>query len=127
MRIFLAMIRIRCNLRVSLASSQNVSSQQRQQPSLTRSQQQRERSANPIPLHIMLSHAVRRTMIPRGAIRFATSKSVSDALSFSGYSEIDFTINETSTVYEAVQKFAAFNIGCLVTVDSAGEYRMRSV
>lgn len=61
-------------------------------------------------------------MIPRGVntVRFATSKSISDAMSFSGYSEIDFTIPETSPVYEAVQKFAAFNIGCLVTVDSAG-------
>lgn len=43
-----------------------------------------------------------------------------DALRFSGYSEIDFTIPEDSPVYTAVQKFAAFNIGCLVTVDAAG-------
>jgi hypothetical protein len=44
-----------------------------------------------------------------------------DALKYSGYSEIDFTISEDSTVYDAVQKFAAFNIGCLVTIDSAGK------
>jgi hypothetical protein len=43
-----------------------------------------------------------------------------DALRFSGYSAIDFTIPEDAPVYDAVQKFAAFNIGCLVTVDSAG-------
>jgi hypothetical protein len=59
---------------------------------------------------------------PQQQQRFATSKSVSDALVYSGYSEIDFTIPETATVYEAVQKFAAFNIGCLVTVDAAGTY-----
>jgi predicted transcriptional regulator len=44
-----------------------------------------------------------------------------DALKFSGYQEIDFTIKETAMVYEAVQKFAAFNIGCLVTTDAAGK------
>lgn len=43
-----------------------------------------------------------------------------DALKYSGYSAIDFTINEDATVFDAVQKFAAFNIGCLVTTDAAG-------
>lgn len=37
------------------------------------------------------------------------------------YFEIDFTIKEDATVYEAVQRFAAFNIGALVTVDARGE------
>ena len=44
-----------------------------------------------------------------------------DALRFSGYSAIDFTIPEDAPVYDAVQKFAAFNIGCLVAVDAAGK------
>lgn len=43
-----------------------------------------------------------------------------DAWNKSCYSEIDYTINEDLPVYEAVQKFAAYNIGCLVTTDSAG-------
>ena len=43
-----------------------------------------------------------------------------DALKFSGYSEIDFTIQEDAPVYDAVQKFAAYNIGCLVVTDSSG-------
>jgi len=34
--------------------------------------------------------------------------------------DIDYTINENDTVYEAVQKFAAYNVGCLVTVDAEG-------
>ena len=46
-----------------------------------------------------------------------------DALKYSGYSEIDFTIKEDAPVYDAVQKFAAFNIGCLVTTDAAGKSR----
>jgi hypothetical protein len=76
---------------------------------------------------MMLSNIIFRTAASRHVVcakqaaRFlGTSKTVSDALAYSGYSEIDFTIAETATVYEAVQKLAAFNIGCLVTVDAAG-------
>lgn len=45
-----------------------------------------------------------------------------DARMVSGYSSIDYTIKEDATVYDAVQKFAAFNIGCLVVTDAAGEF-----
>jgi hypothetical protein len=38
----------------------------------------------------------------------------------SGYSKIDFSISEDAMVIEAVQKFAAFNIGCLVTTNTKG-------
>jgi predicted transcriptional regulator len=38
----------------------------------------------------------------------------------SGYNDIDFIINEDKPVIDAVQKFSAFNIGCLVTTDAAG-------
>ena len=41
-----------------------------------------------------------------------------DAFKKSGYIQIDYTINEDAFVYDAVQKFAAFNIGCLVTVNN---------
>ena len=44
-----------------------------------------------------------------------------DAWNKSCYSEIDYTVNENDPVYEAVQKFAAYNIGCLVTVDVDGK------
>ena len=50
-----------------------------------------------------------------------------DALKYSGYSAIDFTINEDATVFDAVQKFAAFNIGCLVTTDAAGMLKIKIV
>jgi CBS domain-containing protein len=36
------------------------------------------------------------------------------------FSGMDFTINDEETVYDAVQKLAGFNIGCLVTVDNDG-------
>ena len=55
----------------------------------------------------------------------ADCATANDALKYSGYSEIDFTIKEDATVYDAVQKFAAFNIGCLVTTDAAGTYLSR--
>lgn len=43
-----------------------------------------------------------------------------DAFKKSCYLEINFAINEDSTVYEAVQQFAAFDIGALVTTDGTG-------
>jgi predicted transcriptional regulator len=47
--------------------------------------------------------------------------SIIDAWNKSCYHEMDFTIPETSTVYEAVEKFSAYDVGALVTVDEAGE------
>ena len=41
----------------------------------------------------------------------------SSALKKSCYYKIDFKINEKSTVYDAVQKFSAYNIGCLAVTD----------
>eukprot|EP00525_Craspedostauros_australis_P010426 CAMPEP_0198134338 /NCGR_PEP_ID=MMETSP1442-20131203/60023_1 /TAXON_ID= /ORGANISM="Craspedostauros australis, Strain CCMP3328" /LENGTH=192 /DNA_ID=CAMNT_0043795481 /DNA_START=944 /DNA_END=1522 /DNA_ORIENTATION=+ len=43
-----------------------------------------------------------------------------DASKLSGYHDIDYTINEDATVFDAVQKFAAFNIGCLATTGVDG-------
>lgn len=43
-----------------------------------------------------------------------------DAWRKSCFSGLDFTVNDESSVYEAVQKLAGFNIGCLVTVDDEG-------
>lgn len=37
------------------------------------------------------------------------------------YYEMDFTIGDESSVFEAVQKFAAYDIGCLVTTNEKGE------
>lgn len=51
----------------------------------------------------------------------AIGATADDALKFSGYQSIDFTIREDAPVYDAVQKFAAYNIGCLVTTDAAGK------
>merc|ERR1719410_3059832 len=60
---------------------------------------------------------------PPGSLSVTTvaeAATADDALKDSGYSSIDFTIQEEVSVYEAVKKFAAFNIGCLVTTDTAG-------
>ena len=42
------------------------------------------------------------------------------------YYEMDFTIGDECTVFEAVQKFAAYDIGCLVTTNDKGK-RNRNV
>ncbi|KAL7551601.1 hypothetical protein ACHAWF_014794, partial [Thalassiosira exigua] len=46
-----------------------------------------------------------------------------DAWNKSCYSGIDYTINEDLPVYDAVQKFAAYNVGCLVTVCGDGKIK----
>jgi predicted transcriptional regulator len=60
------------------------------------------------------------------AVRSIATVTADDALKYSGYMQIDFTIPEDTPVYDAVQKFAAFNIGCLVTTDKAGTYSYSS-
>ena len=68
-----------------------------------------------------LSRRVVATTAPRAAFTTVNQvKTATDAAKFSGYQSIDFTIKDSAPVYEAVQKFAAFNIGCLVTTDGAG-------
>eukprot|EP00550_Attheya_septentrionalis_P001970 CAMPEP_0198287938 /NCGR_PEP_ID=MMETSP1449-20131203/6602_1 /TAXON_ID=420275 /ORGANISM="Attheya septentrionalis, Strain CCMP2084" /LENGTH=198 /DNA_ID=CAMNT_0043986009 /DNA_START=55 /DNA_END=651 /DNA_ORIENTATION=+ len=44
----------------------------------------------------------------------------SDAFKKSCYVAIDFTIAEDATVYDAVQRFSAYDIGALVTTDTDG-------
>jgi hypothetical protein len=55
---------------------------------------------------------------------FGTSDkgSVIDAWNRSCYYEMDFTISEDSTVYEAVERFSAYDVGALVTTDKNGEW-----
>lgn len=48
------------------------------------------------------------------------SPSATDAWKASCYMEIDFTISDQAYAIEAIQKFAAFDIGCLITTDEDG-------
>uniref|UniRef100_A0A7S2XTM4 CBS domain-containing protein n=1 Tax=Attheya septentrionalis TaxID=420275 RepID=A0A7S2XTM4_9STRA len=48
------------------------------------------------------------------------SSSAKDAWKKSCFVKIDFTVPEESTAYDAVQKLAAFKVGCLITVDASG-------
>ena len=50
----------------------------------------------------------------------ATSATAKDAAALGCYNTADFCIDETSSVYDAVQRFCAYNIGCLVTTDTQG-------
>eukprot|EP00558_Chaetoceros_sp_UNC1202_P004458 CAMPEP_0197232578 /NCGR_PEP_ID=MMETSP1429-20130617/839_1 /TAXON_ID=49237 /ORGANISM="Chaetoceros sp., Strain UNC1202" /LENGTH=162 /DNA_ID=CAMNT_0042690649 /DNA_START=114 /DNA_END=602 /DNA_ORIENTATION=+ len=49
------------------------------------------------------------------------SASAKSAWEKSCYFEMDFTISEDAPVYEVVQKFAAYDVGCLVTTCANGE------
>jgi predicted transcriptional regulator len=49
------------------------------------------------------------------------SGSILDAWEKSCYHEMDYTISEDSTVYEAVEKFSGYDVGALIAVDSNGE------
>lgn len=57
----------------------------------------------------------------RSMVTVKEALTAEDAKKVSGYSSIDYTISEEATVYDAVQKFAAFNIGCLVVTNPAGK------
>lgn len=78
------------------------------------------------------------TQLPSSATRFAGVVSSSrrsmgtslievddagDTFKKSCYFEMDFTISEDAMVYEAVQRFAAFDVGAFVTLDANGMYR----
>ena len=61
------------------------------------------------------------TTASRSMVTVKEGLTATDAWNKSCYSGIDYTIREDLPVYDAVQKFAAYNIGCLVTVDEAGK------
>ena len=52
----------------------------------------------------------------------AGSPSATDAMKASCYLEIDFTISEDEPAIMAIQKLAAYDIGCLVTTDQEGTF-----
>jgi len=57
----------------------------------------------------------------RSMTTVAESSDATDAWKKSCYVEIDFTISENATVYDAVQRFSAYDIGALVVVDDKGD------
>lgn len=68
----------------------------------------------------LLSRRIVAEPAPRMITTLSQMDNAGDTFKKSCYFEMDFTISEESTVYEAVQKFAAFDIGALVTVDAKG-------
>lgn len=69
----------------------------------------------------VVTQAVNRPTIIRSMVTVKEGLTATDAWNKSCYSGIDYTISEELPVYDAVQKFAAYNIGCLVTVDEDGK------
>ena len=56
----------------------------------------------------------------RGFATVGEAITAGEAAKMSGYHNIEYRINEDAMVIEAVQQFAANNIGCLVTVNDDG-------
>lgn len=48
--------------------------------------------------------------------------SILDAWNASCYHEMDYSIPETATVFEAVERLAAYDVGALVTTDENGKF-----
>ena len=71
----------------------------------------------------MLSAAATRVTAPtQDAITDVSQHaSASTAWEKSCYNKIDYTIEDNLSVYEAVQRFSAYNVGALVTTDEAGK------
>lgn len=71
-----------------------------------------------------LARVASRSAVRPMAVRSFSGEEVTtaaDASALSGYSDIDFVISEDAPVIDAIQKFAAYNIGCLVTTDDSGK------
>lgn len=67
-------------------------------------------------------YCMKRAVAVRGFSELGPSTTAEEAAAMSGYADIDFAISENAPVLDAVQKFAAYNIGCLVTTDDKGEF-----
>ena len=64
---------------------------------------------------------------PRSFSTVEEAVTADDAWKKSCFAEMDYTIQDEMSVYDAVQRFAAYNIGCLVTTDNDGAFRARRV
>ena len=71
-----------------------------------------------LPVHFLPKAPLALASRPFTAL--ADSDTAANAWKKSCYHKIDFTISDDATVFEAVQRFSAYNIGCLVTTDSEG-------
>lgn len=60
-------------------------------------------------------------MFRRGISTLKSNSNAITAWKKSCYHKIDFKINQNSTVYEAVQKFSAYNIGCLAVINDTNK------
>ena len=72
----------------------------------------------------LVRKAPKSIFAPMGSRTMAALEEISSAKSAwekSCYFEMDFTISEDAAVYEAVQKFAAYDVGCLVTTCANGK------
>ena len=66
-----------------------------------------------------------RCQLKQQAAAFGTSEksgSIMNAWEKSCYHEMNYKISEDATVYEAVEKFAGYDVGALVATDQQGKH-----
>jgi len=68
----------------------------------------------------LVSKVVTRTTASRVLSRGFATKTAQDCFQRSSFLHGDFQIGEDDTVQKAVEKFTAFDVGCLVTMDDKG-------
>ena len=80
------------------------------------------------------SNAAGRTIATRTTARaqepiteVSQHASASTAWEKSCYNKIDYTISDDLSVYDAVQRFSAYNVGALVTTNGDGQYLWRYI
>eukprot|EP00526_Cylindrotheca_closterium_P029580 CAMPEP_0113624760 /NCGR_PEP_ID=MMETSP0017_2-20120614/12775_1 /TAXON_ID=2856 /ORGANISM="Cylindrotheca closterium" /LENGTH=81 /DNA_ID=CAMNT_0000534823 /DNA_START=57 /DNA_END=299 /DNA_ORIENTATION=+ /assembly_acc=CAM_ASM_000147 len=72
------------------------------------------------PLAKTLTRPVMMRPAARSMVTIQEAMTAEDARKISCYSGFDYSIDEDAMVIDAVQKFAAFKVGCLVCVDDKG-------
>ena len=88
-------------------------------------------------LRVLLMFALRlqgqaalRRSVQSGARTFANIETITDTSSMASassawekscYKNMEYTISDSMTVFDAVQRFSAYNVGALVTVDDKGK------
>ena len=74
----------------------------------------------PAQQQVLNSAPTRRSLSAAAAAEDTDHHLAAYAYEKSCYTDMDFTINEDDTMYNAVQKFSAFKVGSLVVVDGEG-------
>ena len=78
-------------------------------------------SQHRLPASAAVSSHFAATSSKRSVTSKVGDRTAEHAWNKSCYSGIDYTISEDATVFDVVEKLAAYDVGCLVTKDKEGK------